>query len=162
MQIDAMHAAQILVTGLAALGCSAVIVTPARGPAAWVRERQLRPIARRLGGEGLVDCLLCTSVWCGAGLAVLAMLAPNFAALVGVPGVAAACYWIFARPRVERLAGLQASAGCGCGNSPVTVVMPHQDQREQAIATERARAAVARAQERQACAAAGPTAPRAE
>lgn len=52
---------------LSALGLAVLLVWPAAGPSAWVRDRWLRRVLTG-SAEHVLDCYVCAGFWCGLAL----------------------------------------------------------------------------------------------
>lgn len=107
---NTMMLEQLIVTAVCGLGLAAVVVVPKNGPTAWCREKA-RPALKRIGGEGVLDCVLCLCVW-GALVAWAMLLLTGWslgvAAVMATPGL-----WWLRRGAVGR-------EGCSCKGGKVT------------------------------------------
>ncbi len=88
-----------LVHVLAAVGVAAVVVAQEAGPGAAVRERVLRPAllvvgaaARQRRVDGVLDCMVCASIWAGVGVGLACGL--GWGALLVSAGAAAVVWGV--------------------------------------------------------------------
>lgn len=78
---------------LSAMGLAVLIVWPADGPMAWLRDRVLRPMLPK-AVQGVLDCYVCLGFWTGLILSVVFWIIYGYAWLCFGCLVVPAVFWL--------------------------------------------------------------------
>jgi arginine exporter protein ArgO len=94
---------------VATVGFSNAFVRAEGGPAAWLRDRVIAPVLKRVGLAELNDCVFCASVWFGMAMAGLLLVDPGIVRVLAVVGGGAAMVWVLGQAPVRTEQGCAAT-----------------------------------------------------
>lgn len=100
----------VILGAVIGVGSAVAIVWPSSGPTALLRRAVLRPAARAIHAEPLVDCVLCLSAWTGLFGAILVAAAPQVAQIIAAPCAAMSLVWATLPARARFSTPRQASS----------------------------------------------------